>query len=146
MHRAENTDDPERLRNIVTALNDSGKTGVFPIHPRTRKALEGGNLSFADNIHCIDPVGYFDMLELESACDFIVTDSGGVQKEAYFFKKPCITLRDETEWVETIKAGANVLVGADGERITKSMEICVAVDWKPLYGRGDSGEKIISCF
>jgi UDP-GlcNAc3NAcA epimerase len=113
------------------------------MHPRTRKALERENLSFSDNIHCIEPVGYFDMVELEGSCEFIVTDSGGVQKEAYFFKKPCITLRDETEWVETVEAGANVLAGADGKRIKESMDEWSDVDWVPLYGSGDSGEKAV---
>lgn len=150
MHRAENTDDPKRLKDIVDALNGSGKKGIFPMHPRTKKALEANGLSFNGNITCIDPVGYFDMLELEERCEFIVTDSGGVQKEAYFFEKPCITLRDETEWVETVEAGANVVVGAYKERIEEVFNLLPKSNVDNLYGDGESGcqivEKIINTF
>jgi len=99
IHRAENTDKIERLRSIVQGLNAVADTPiVFPIHPRTLKALATAGVALGRHIHAIEPVGYFDMLDLEEACELILTDSGGVQKEAFFFEKPCITLRDETEW------------------------------------------------
>ncbi|WBW99447.1 non-hydrolyzing UDP-N-acetylglucosamine 2-epimerase [Oceanirhabdus sp. W0125-5] len=122
VHRAENTNDPLRLKNIVRALNESGAKIVLPLHPRTKKYLKQYNLSFSDNIKIIDAVGYHDTLVLEKNCRKIVTDSGGIQKEAYFMKKPCITLRDESEWVETIKSGWNILAGADYEKITNAIQ------------------------
>lgn len=144
IHRAENTDSQERLTAIVNALNDSGKSGVLPLHPRTKKYLDMYGLTFNDNIQIIDPVGYFDMLELEATADFIVTDSGGVQKEAYFFNKPCITLRDQTEWVETVEVGWNTIVGADYNRILETIEsFTPPVEHPDLYGDGKSGEKIV---
>jgi UDP-GlcNAc3NAcA epimerase len=127
----------------VTALNESGKKGIFPMHPRTKAALQKNNLSFNGNITCIDPVGYFDMLELESRAEFIVTDSGGVQKEAYFFQKPCITLRDETEWVETVEAGANVVVGAEPSQINMAFNRLTNSNFDLLYGDGNSGKNIV---
>lgn len=144
IHRAENTDSEERLTNIVKALNDCGKKGVLPLHPRTKKYLDIYNLKFNSNITLINPVGYFDMLELEAKADFIVTDSGGVQKEAYFFNKPCITLRDQTEWVETVEVGWNVIVGADYSKIINTITSFVPPSNHPnLYGDGKSGEKIV---
>ncbi len=146
LHRAENTDNKERLRSIVSALNSlKGHTGVLPLHPRTKKMLEKWDLSFADNIKVMDPVGYLDMIRLESSCNFILTDSGGVQKEAYFFEKPCITMRDQTEWVETLEAGCNILVGADEKKILKAVtNFTSAVKrYPPLYGNGNAGEKIL---
>lgn len=101
-------------------------------------------LKFADNIITVDPVGYLDMIALESRARFIVTDSGGVQKEAYFFETPCITLREETEWVETVAEGANMLVGADTNKILNAMNNPPKPDvWIDLYGNGNAGEKII---
>ena len=105
LHRAENTDSYERLKSIVDALNTlTNFKGIFPIHPRTKKMLNKYNLNFKPHISLINPVGFLDMLRLEKECSFIVTDSGGVQKEAYFFNKPCITLRDQTEWVELVES------------------------------------------
>lgn len=124
-------------------MNESGKSGVFPIHPRTRNALKKSGLRFNGNILCIDPVGYFDMLELEKNADFIVTDSGGVQKEAYFFQKPCITLREETEWVETVEVGANLVVGVDKEKILDALNDPPKYNYIILYGNGKSGKEII---
>jgi UDP-GlcNAc3NAcA epimerase len=145
LHRAENTDDPERLRSIVEALNEYTELpGVLPLHPRTRKMLEQNNLHFADHIRVIEPVGYLDMIKLEDNCRFIVTDSGGVQKEAYFFQKPCITLRDQTEWVETVTAGANVIVGADKAAIAAALNLPPQPnEWPDLYGTGETGEEIL---
>ncbi|QEN05671.1 UDP-N-acetylglucosamine 2-epimerase (non-hydrolyzing) [Thiospirochaeta perfilievii] len=144
IHRAENTDSKERLTAIVNALNDCGKNGVLPLHPRTKKYLDDYGLTFNKNISLIDPIGYFDMLELEANADFIVTDSGGVQKEAYFFNKPCITLRDQTEWVETVDAGWNVIVGADYNKIVSTIkDFTPPVEHPELYGDGNSGTKIV---
>ena len=144
LHRAENTDDPQRLRAIVSALNESGRTGILPLHPRTRKTLEQQGLVFAEHIQVLPPVSFFEMLYLEEACSCIVTDSGGVQKEAYFFRKPCVTLRDQTEWVETVEAGWNVLAGADKQAILHALEnISAPADWPQLYGTGRSGQQIL---
>ncbi|MCD4798580.1 MAG: UDP-N-acetylglucosamine 2-epimerase (non-hydrolyzing), partial [Methanosarcinales archaeon] len=120
IHRAENTDDFERLENIVDAFCEIGNL-VFPCHPRTEKCLKGFGLwdRLVENTRVIRPVGYLDMLMLEKNARKVLTDSGGVQKEAYIFKVPCITLRDNTEWVETVEDGWNVLVGADEEKIVR---------------------------
>jgi len=145
LHRAENTDDRERLTSIVNALNRSSKLkGILPLHPRTRKMLALYGLSFEDHIQVIDPVGYFQMLYLEEKCSCIVTDSGGVQKEAYFFKKPCITMRDQTEWVETVESGWNTLVGANETKIIEKLEnIDVPESYTDLYGSGTAGRDIL---
>ena len=145
IHRAENTDDPARLAAIVDAVNAcSDKNAVFPIHPRTRKILDERGLSFKPHVTLMDPVGYFQMIRLEDACDFVVTDSGGVQKEAYFFGKPCVTLRDVTEWTELVGAGWNTLVGADSAAIAKAIASISAPSAHPaLYGDGKCAEKIL---
>ncbi|GAB1465728.1 UDP-N-acetylglucosamine 2-epimerase (non-hydrolyzing) [Aliarcobacter cryaerophilus] len=118
IHRAENTDDETRLRSIFEALNEIAKETqvILPLHPRTKKILENLKLDIS-NLTIIEPVGYLEMVWLIDNCDFVMTDSGGLQKEAYFFEKQCITLRDETEWVELVECGANTLVGADKEKI-----------------------------
>ena len=145
VHRAGNTDDPARLANIVRALSQVGEAVVFPMHPRTRGALQKLDVQFGDNVRVIEPVGYYDMMVLEENARMIATDSGGVQREAYFMKKPCLTLRDETEWTETVKVGWNRLVGVDME--------CILNEWKtfappaeqpPIFGDGKAGEKIAS--
>jgi UDP-GlcNAc3NAcA epimerase len=145
LHRAENTNDPERLRSIVTALNGlSDHLGIFPAHPRTRKALHDAGLRFGRHILMTEPIGFFEMLHLEERCRFIVTDSGGVQKEAIFFGKPCITLRDQTEWVETVESGWNTLVGADADKIRQAFGNLRVPPTKPsFYGKGDSGIKML---
>jgi UDP-GlcNAc3NAcA epimerase len=146
IHRAENTDDPVRLAAIVKALNSlTGHRFIFPVHPRTRKVLEQQNLAFAGHVKTTDPVGYLEMLALESACSAVLTDSGGVQKEAFFFKKPCVTLRDSTEWVELVHTGWNTLTGADAERIISAVKnIRVPDEYPALYGDGHCAEKIVS--
>lgn len=145
LHRQENTDSYDRLSSIVHALNDyDGLPGVFPMHPRTAKQMKKFNLQFAEHITVIEPVGYMDMIQLENASRFIVTDSGGVQKEAYFFNKPCITLRDQTEWVETVEIGANVLVGADPSQIMDALlNPPFPQVWHDLYGKGKAGDTIV---
>jgi UDP-N-acetylglucosamine 2-epimerase (non-hydrolysing) len=144
LHRAENTDDESNLRNIVDALCEIEKL-VFPCHPRTEKCLKQFGLrdKLTREVMVIKPVGYLDMLMLEKDAKKILTDSGGVQKEAYIFKVPCITLRGNTEWVETIKDGWNVLVGANKEKIVK-----MANDFEPegkqrdAFGSGDASLRI----
>jgi len=144
IHRAENTDDSVRLSSIVNAVNNlTSYKFVFPIHPRTRKILEQLNLTFGSHVKMIDPVGYLEMITYESACTAILTDSGGVQKEAYFFKKPCITMRDSTEWVELIESGWNILTGADTKKIIKAVNnIYMPAEYPALYGNGNCAEKI----
>lgn len=147
LHRAENTDDVGRLASIVRAINARPDIPVvFPIHPRTRKMLDKANLRFASHVLMMDPVGYFEMLCLEDDCAFVVTDSGGVQKEAFFFDKPCITLRDSTEWVELVECGWNTLAGADETKILTAMDqIAVPNNAKPpLYGDGNTARKILN--
>lgn len=147
VHRAENTDDVRRISAIMRALEkiSQHKKVVLPLHPRTKKILTENNIALK-NVVIIEPVGYFDMLHLEGHCDAIFTDSGGVQKEAFFFQKPCITLRDETEWVELVKHGYNCLVGADENKIL-SAEASLRdskVEFKhELYGDGHAGRKIV---
>ena len=158
IHRAENTDDETRLKNIFEALNEIAKEKqvILPLHPRTKKLLENlqtkNHKLKTNNLTIIDPVGYLEMVWLIDNCDFVMTDSGGLQKEAYFFEKQCITLRDETEWVELIDCGANTLVGADKEKIVSSYKSIVDSPktknqklWtKDLYGGGKASEKIIT--
>ena len=143
VHRANNTDDPARLRGIVEALNTVGETIVFPVHPRTRKALETIGASFAPHVRAIEPAGYFDMMVLEENARLIATDSGGVQREAYYFAKPCLTLRDETEWTETVDAGWNLLVGADCRKIVDAWyTFQPPTVHPPVLGDGTAAEKI----
>ncbi len=145
IHRAENTNNISRLKNIIEALNASEKTIVLPLHPRTKKYMSDYNLEFGDNIIVIDPIGYLDMLALESNCVKIVTDSGGVQKEAFFMKKPCITMRDETEWVETVENDWNRIVGTDKEKILDAIvNFIPSQPQMDIFGDGKSSEKICS--
>jgi len=145
IHRAENTDDIERLKEIVAALNEIAKEVqiVLPLHPRTKAILEKNNLEV--NCTIINPVGYLEMVYLIKNAKMIMTDSGGLQKEAFFFKKSCITLRDETEWVELIEKKFNVLAGADKEKI---IELYTSYDFNKdfsidLYGTGKAGAIIV---
>jgi UDP-N-acetylglucosamine 2-epimerase len=144
IHRASNTDDPKRLRSIANAFSEIGNI-VFPCHPRTEKFLKDAGLwdRLNKNIRIIKPVGYLDMLMLEKNALKILTDSGGVQKEAYLLGVPCITLRDETEWVETVKEGWNVLVGADRTKIVLVIrEPGPTGDQRDVFGSGDASLKI----
>jgi len=146
VHRAENTDDPKRLRSIFHALDTIGKGTqvVLPLHPRTQKILEQLQITLT-NINFIEPVGYLEMVWLLEHSSMVVTDSGGLQKEAYFFKKPCITLRDETEWVELVENRFNVLVGADKDLIIDRYNNYLfnnAFEMN-LYGNGDASKKIV---
>jgi UDP-GlcNAc3NAcA epimerase len=145
LHRAENTDDPARLSAIVEAINQLPVPAVLPLHPRTRGKMQANQLEITNpNVLVIEPVGYLDMLQLEVNAKKILTDSGGVQKEAFFAKVPCITMRDETEWTETIELKTNVLVGADTEKILHAVET-FTVDFSkvpPVFGHGDTAERI----
>lgn len=147
IHRAENTDDPGRLKNIAEALEEIGDV-VFPCHPRAEKCLKQLGLweSLIARARVIRPVGYLDMIMLEKSARKILTDSGGVQKEAYLLGVPCITLRDETEWVETVEDGWNVLAGADKEKIvglTGSFE--PKSEQRDVFGTGDASIRTAEC-
>lgn len=120
VHRAANTDDPEAMREIAYALNKLEMPVIFPVHPRTRACLERFDIIWGKNVQLIEPVGYIDMLALERAAYRIFTDSGGVQKEAFLLRVPCVTLRGETEWPETVEAGWNVLVGTGCQAIIEA--------------------------
>lgn len=143
IHRAANTDDAQRLAALVAALSAIDETIVLPLHPRTRAALDRNGLSFGGRVRTIEPVGYFDMLCLEDGARLIATDSGGVQREAYFLAKPCLTLRDETEWGETVEAGWNRLVGVDAETIAEAWFSFAPPAHQPsLFGDGNAAQKI----
>jgi len=144
IHRAENTDDSKRLTSIVNAVNNlKNYSFIFPIHPRTRKILEQQNLKLDSHVKMIDPVGYLEMIAYESACSAVLTDSGGVQKEAFFFRKPCITMRDSTEWVELVDSGWNTLTGANTDKITETVKhIHIPAKYPSLYGDGNCAKKI----
>ena len=194
VHRAENTDDPKRLSNIMAALSELAEREpvILPLHPRTKKILERtSNLEHRTlnveprtlnieqsssveprtlnieqsssveprtlnveprtlnierpSLRIIDPLGYFDIIALEGSARMLLTDSGGMQKEAYWLKVPCITLRDETEWVETVASGWNILTGADRDRIVTAVRSFKSPsDHPPLYGDGQAAEKILS--
>ncbi|CAB1251600.1 UDP-N-acetylglucosamine 2-epimerase homolog [Clostridiaceae bacterium BL-3] len=144
IHRAENTDHIDKLSNIVGALNECGKTVVLPLHPRTRKYMLNYGLEFSENVKVTDPVGYLEMINLEMNSQKIVTDSGGVQKEAFFMRKPCITMREETEWVETVENGWNKIVGTDREKILDAvLNFIPSREQKNIFGDGSASSKIL---
>jgi UDP-GlcNAc3NAcA epimerase len=147
LHRAENTDDPTRLHAIINGLDAVARDGlpvVLPLHPRTRIAMAREGLN-PQAITLIDPIGYLDMVVLERHAAVIATDSGGVQKEAYFHGVPCITLRDETEWVELVQTGWNHLVPADARMIAEAVKITVGCKGQnaQLYGDGNAARKVV---
>lgn len=150
VHRAENTDDSMRLEGIVSALGKLATTScpvVLPLHPRTRATLAGSSagqlVTQSPSLKVVDPVPFLDMIVLEQQAKLILTDSGGVQKEAYFHGVPCVTLRDETEWVETVEAGWNQLAGADRGRIERAA--AAAKPGRPIdeYGDGTAASKVV---
>jgi UDP-GlcNAc3NAcA epimerase len=148
IHRAENTDDPHRLSSIVEALNEIARDDcpvILPLHPRTIGYLEKYNMKFFASVQVIPPVSYLKMVVLENNARVILTDSGGVQKEAYFHAVPCVTLRDETEWVETVASGWNTLTGADARKIIAAVgeqKQRQDITADAIYGNGDAARNI----
>lgn len=145
IHRAENTDSYEKLNSIIQSLNEINNTinVIVPLHPRTKLHIEKFNIS--TNFKIIEPVGYLEMLSLISNCELVITDSGGLQKEAFFLKKYCITIREETEWVELVEEGYNELVGSDEEKILSAFNNFSSNQMIPnscLYGDGNASEII----
>jgi UDP-N-acetylglucosamine 2-epimerase len=144
VHRAENVDDADHLQSILQGVAASGRPTVFPAHPRTQAAMTAAGARVGSNTVVVDPVGYLEMLILEDGAEAIVTDSGGVQKEAYFAGRPCITLRERTEWIETVTVGWNMLVGTDPDAIAGAMR-----DFRPegdrpdLFGDGHAAERVV---
>ncbi len=146
IHRASNTDNLENLLNILNGANDSGRQSIFPIHPRTKNIIKNNNISFSsfNNIKFIEPLGYLDFMKLASNAKTITTDSGGLQKEAYWHGVPCITVREETEWVETVESGWNCLIGSNREKLTKALQEFAPSCKRPdFYGNGHASEKIV---
>ena len=145
LHRPYNVDNIQKLQNIFSALKQTKRFIVLPVHPRTCKMIESTNTIIPENISIIEPLGYLDFIFLQKHSEKIITDSGGIQKEAYLNGIPCITIRPETEWIETVKAGWNVLVG---DKMDQLIENCL--HFKPshnrprYFGDGDSSKKIIS--
>lgn len=150
-HRAENTDDPKHLAQIIHLLNDISSIDrpvVLTLHPRTEKAIAENKLKLADSLRVIPPASYFDMIELLANAAAVVTDSGGIQKEAFFLKTPCLTLRNETEWVETVDCHANRLVGSSYQLASQALAELGAGTWQPdfsaqPYGNGIAAEEIL---
>ncbi len=145
IHRPSNTDSKENMTAILQAFGACGKTVIFPIHPRTKKYLQEYNLTIPENVHLLDPLGYLDMLHLTANAEKIVTDSGGVQKEAYLLKTPCVTLRENTEWIETLTGGWNVLVHSHNtQEIQKALNADIHPEnWTPVFGDGHGAEKTV---
>jgi UDP-N-acetylglucosamine 2-epimerase len=149
IHRAGNTDDPERFRAIWHAISllAAELPVVLPMHPRTLKVIEQLNLRIPAGVHVVEPVGYLEMLELERTSRLIVTDSGGVQKEAYMQRIPCVTMRENTEWTETVDSGWNRLVGSDPQRLMAAADEILRSgppETHPeLYGDGHAGDKVM---
>jgi UDP-N-acetylglucosamine 2-epimerase len=140
IHRQANT-EPERLRAIVAGLAESGRPFVFPVHPRTRHALEEHEIALPENVTAINPLGYLEMLALLAGADAVLTDSGGLQKEAYWLHVPCVTVRPSTEWVDTVAARANSLVEPEG--LAAALEQARFPDDAPqLYGDGHAAERV----
>lgn len=148
IHRQENTDEKAKLTVIFEALGEIAQQQkvILPLHPRTIKKLEEFEIVPSKNIHILEPVGYFEMIWLLMHCSCVITDSGGLQKEAFFFKKPCITVREETEWVELIYNGVNILTGPHKNRIVDSFDSLKTANINfeiDLYGKGDTGQIIV---
>ena len=149
LHRAENTDDIKRLTSIFSAFAEVGRQTpvIIPLHPRTKYLIEKNQIDVDPAISLVAPVSYLEMLYLLEKCCLVMTDSGGLQKEAYFFSKPCITLRDETEWVELVEMGVNFLAGAETHRILEAWDLVKKVSSTQfkngIYGNGTASDKII---
>lgn len=147
IHRAENTDNKTNLEEIFEGMQVIGENIILPLHPRTLTSITKNKIFIPENIHIIDPVGYLEMLELESNCKYIITDSGGVQKEAYFFKKPCFTVRTETEWIETVESGWNIITGPNKNKLCEAILNFTEPSEHPhFYGNGQTGYQILETF
>ena len=147
VHRSENTDNPEQLSRILRTFNSVDEQVVFPVHPRSRKMMVEMGFQPKSHVRLIDPVGYLDMVELIGGARLVLTDSGGLQKEAYWLGIPCLTLRNETEWVETVEVGWNVLVGSDPDKIVDAVGSFSPPDSHPaLYGDGAAADKCVDLF
>jgi UDP-N-acetylglucosamine 2-epimerase len=145
VHRSENTDAEARLSGILDAFSALDETIIFPAHPRTRKMIAGMGLSLGSRVRIVEPLTYFEMVDLAKSARMILTDSGGVQKEAYWLGVPCVTLRDETEWVETVSAGWNKLVGSDRDAIIQAVrEFAPSTARQPLYGNGRAAAECVA--
>jgi UDP-GlcNAc3NAcA epimerase len=147
IHRNNNTDDPERLNTLLETLSDVASENnlrvILPLHPRTKNLLENNNIKMDSSI--IDPVGYFDMLMLLKNCQMVITDSGGLQKEAFFFRKYCITIREQTEWIELVSHGYNYIAGTDSDYIVRLYNGLADKDYPDivnLYGNGQAALNI----
>jgi len=144
VHRAANADDPARLRAILAGLTGAGLV-VFPVHPRTRGAMAANGISLPANVHGLEPLGYLDTVALAGGARAVVTDSGGLQKEAYLLERPCVTLRENTEWPETLELGWNVLVGAGTEAIRAAIAHPPrGATHPPVYGDGHAAGRILA--
>ncbi|MFC6999326.1 non-hydrolyzing UDP-N-acetylglucosamine 2-epimerase [Rufibacter roseus] len=146
IHRAENTDNPDNLRSIIEAFNEINTTTpiVLPLHPRTRKLLQQQGIS--TTVKLIEPIGYLEMIQLIMNAQLIMTDSGGLQKEAFFFKKHCVTLREQTEWVELVQNGVNIITGTDKTKIIEAVETLRNKESNfeiDLYGSGKASERVV---
>jgi UDP-N-acetylglucosamine 2-epimerase len=144
IHRPSNTDHPESLSRLIEAFGRLDAPVFFPVHPRTREALQTFGLKPPANLHLLDPVGYFDMLAFETGARAILTDSGGVQREAYFLAVPCVTLREDSEWPEVVASGWNTLAGSDVERIIEAAQRSrPETPPPPIFGDGHAASKIV---
>jgi UDP-N-acetylglucosamine 2-epimerase len=141
-HRNYNTDSAERLAAVLGCLGAAKCRVIFPLHPRTRKSIETWNLEVPANVEMRDPVTYTEMLTLERDAKAIATDSGGVQREAYLWGVPCITMREETEWIETVSTGWNTLVGVDAEKFRAALDKPLPGSRPPIFGDGRAAERI----
>jgi UDP-GlcNAc3NAcA epimerase len=142
-HRNYNTDSPERLGAVLSCLEAAERRVIFPLHPRTRKSLEEWGLDVPANVEVRDAVTYTEMLTLERDAVAIATDSGGVQREAYLWGVPCVTMREETEWVETVSTGWNTLVGVDAEQFRAALAKPLPQKRPPIFGDGNAAERIV---
>ena len=147
VHRAENTDNLQNLKSIIDALNKLNDISpvVLPIHPRTKKIIQENKLEVSFTL--LEPVGYFDMMNLIKGSKLVLTDSGGLQKEAFFFNKFCITMREETEWIELVSGGYNITTGVNGDEILKGVRYFEGRNFESkdgLYGKGNAAELIVN--
>ena len=148
LHREENTDDLSRLTAIIDALNEINRENevLLPLHPRTKKIIEKNKIELYAKT--IEPVGYFDMIRLLKHCQLVLTDSGGLQKEAFFYRKNCVTMRDQTEWKELVENNVNIITGANKERILAGVNTMLSQKSNfdiDLYGNGKAADLIFDC-